>query len=116
MIYNATDLLLWGLVVHLFCDWILQNDWMAKNKTSLYHPAAWIHGGIHGLGMLLIFPVLPAIILGLSHMLIDLRVIMVLWRQLFRQTQEGVFAIHVAIWGDQVVHISIIAFIAWALK
>ena len=26
--------MVWGLVVHLICDWPLQNDWMATHKAS----------------------------------------------------------------------------------
>ena len=29
-----------GLVAHLAADWVLQNDWMVRNKLSLRHPAA----------------------------------------------------------------------------
>ena len=38
-----------GLVAHLVADWILQNDWMALNKTKLWHPAGYVHAGIHAL-------------------------------------------------------------------
>ena len=40
-----------GLVAHLVADWILQNDWMARNKMKLSHPAAWVHSTIQGLGL-----------------------------------------------------------------
>lgn len=109
---DKTELLIWGIVIHLICDWLLQNDWMAKNKVNLRHPAGYIHGGIHGLGTVLIFPPVYAIMIGVSHWLIDLRFIMVWWRSFFRQTTDGVFAIPVAIWGDQVIHIAIIATMA----
>ena len=33
-----------ALVAHLVADWLLQNDWMAHQKTSLSHSAAWVHG------------------------------------------------------------------------
>jgi hypothetical protein len=36
-----------GWVAHLVADWLLQNNWMAKNKSSLVHPAAWVHALIH---------------------------------------------------------------------
>ena len=106
---HATSLLLWGIVIHLFCDWLLQNDWMARNKTNLKHPAAWIHSGIHLIGLLLVFPWWAALALGLSHLLIDSRVPLAAWRTFFRQTRTGLVAMHVAMWSDQVAHITMLA-------
>lgn len=108
----GTQLLVWGIVIHLFCDWILQNDWMAKYKSSLLHPAAWIHSGIHLMGLLFIFPVWMAISIAVTHLLIDTRVPLVWWRSFYRQTTEGPVALHVALWGDQVAHISVLAIAA----
>lgn len=31
---HATTLLVWGIVVHLVVDWLLQNDWMARHKAK----------------------------------------------------------------------------------
>ena len=109
---DKTDLLIWGVVIHLICDWLLQNEWIAKNKTNLHHPAGYLHGAIHAAGMTLVFPISAALVIGLTHWLIDLRFIMTWWRSFYRQTISGVFALPVAIWGDQVVHIAIIAAIA----
>lgn len=36
---NSTELLLWGTTLHLIIDWLLQNEWMAVNKTQVRHPA-----------------------------------------------------------------------------
>jgi len=108
----ATTLLLWGLVVHLFCDWLLQNDWMASHKASLKHPAAWIHSGIHLAGLLLIFPPLAALIVAITHLLIDTRLPLIAWRNILRQTRTGPAALHVAMWGDQVAHITVLALAA----
>lgn len=108
----ASDLIVYGIVIHLVCDWLLQNEWMALNKTNLTRPAAWVHGGIHFAGMLLIFAPWPALALALVHMLIDTRVPLTWWRRVFRQTDTGDVALHVAIWTDQVAHIAVIALIA----
>lgn len=108
----ATKLLLWGIAVHLFLDWIWQNDWMARNKSNLRHPAAYVHWGIHLVGLVFIFPVIPAIIIALIHLLIDTRVPLVWWRRVFRQTTTGDVALHVALWGDQVLHITVLAIVA----
>jgi hypothetical protein len=109
---TATKLLLWGIVIHLFCDWILQNDWMARNKSSLLHPAAWVHSGIHFIGIWLIFPTWVAILIFITHILIDTRVPLVWWRKFYRQTTEGPVALHVAFWSDQVSHITVLAIAA----
>jgi hypothetical protein len=31
---KSTDLLIWGVVVHLLIDWLGQNEWMAVNKAK----------------------------------------------------------------------------------
>ena len=108
----GTQLLVWGIVVHLFCDWILQNDWMAVNKSDLLHPASWYHSGIHFLGLLLIFQWWVALAIAITHWLIDSRVPLVWWRKFYKQTTEGSVALHVAIWGDQVAHVTILALAA----
>ena len=127
---HATSLLIWGIVIHLFCDWILQNDWQARNKANyvpwppkqkhegdgpillIPHPAAWVHAGIHLLGLLLIFPWWMAGLIAISHLLIDTRIPLVWWRKFYRQTTEGPAALHVQIWSDQVCHITVLAIAA----
>lgn len=109
---NSTELLVWGIVGHLVCDWLFQNDWMANNKANVKHPAGYVHGAIHIIGMLLVFPVWIAVLIGITHWVIDLRFIMAKYRKLMRQTIDGPYAIPVALWGDQVVHIVIIAVFA----
>lgn len=100
-----SDLLLMGIVAHLVADWLLQNDWMARNKASLRHPAAWVHGGIHFALMLLVFSPPVALVVATTHMLLDTRRPLAWWRRVFRQTREGDVALHVALWGDQVAHV-----------
>lgn len=115
---------------HLFADWILQNDYMARNKANyvpfpsrpnhegdgplllIPHPAAWVHSGIHLVGLLFIFPWWMAVLIAISHLLIDLRFPLVWWRKFYKQTVTGDVALHVAIWGDQVAHITILAIAA----
>jgi len=123
---SATDYALWGIIVHLVCDWLLQNHWQANNKASLSHPAAWIHSGIHTIGLLLVFPPLVALIIGLLHLFIDTRIPLNWWRRVYRQTRimpipidtiarmvatqaHNNIALHVSMWGDQVLHIAVIA-------
>jgi hypothetical protein len=107
----TTNLLLWGLVAHLFDDWFLQNDWMAKYKTSLRHPAAWVHSGIHLIALLFVFPPVVALALAVSHLLIDTRVPLAWWRRFYRQTSDPANPVFVpfAMWQDQAAHILCLA-------
>lgn len=98
-----------ALVMHIIGDWILQNDWMAANKPNLRHPAAWIHGAVHGGLLSLVFGLTGGIIVGLLHILIDTRIPFRWWQKTFRMTSEGPAALHVQIWTDQVLHILCIA-------
>ena len=111
---NPTQLLLWGLVAHLVCDWFFQNEWQAVNKTSLRHPAAWVHSGIHLVGLLLVFPPAWALLLALTHLLIDTRKPLQWWGRMMRQTQDPAnpVTIHLAFWRDQVAHIACLAAVA----
>lgn len=124
---SASDLLLWGIVLHLIADWLLQNDWMAENKQSPLHPAAWVHAGIHGCLFALIFG-WAAFPLTVAHLLIDTRVPVIWWSQFIRQTPSTIFMVSnpktkkqvalmdvgtvVRIWVDQVFHIACVAVVA----
>ena len=110
----AAELIIYGIVVHLFVDWLLQNEWMAVNKVSLKHLAAWAHSGLHFIGALLVFPLPFALIIGVTHLLIDTRKPLIWWRRVYRQTADAAnpASLHVAIWTDQVAHITVIALVA----
>jgi len=124
---STSDLLVWGIVLHLIADWPLQNDWMAKHKQSLLHPAAWVHGWIHFFALVWIFA-WAAIPLALVHMIVDTRKPVVWWSKLIRQTQpehrsfyqrwnsleiEEIpvydVGLEVRFWTDQVFHIACLA-------
>ena len=98
-----------ALIAHLVGDWLLQNDWMARNKANLAHPAAWVHGAIHGVLLALALGWLGGVVLAILHVLTDTRLPQRWWARVFRQTTDGPSALHVAIWGDQVDHIAMIA-------
>lgn len=100
-----------ALIMHLIGDWLLQNHWMAENKTNLRHPAAWVHGAIHMALLAFVFGPVGAVVLGLIHMLVDTRAPLNWWRRTFRMTMEGPYAQPVATWADQVLHIVCLA--AW---
>lgn len=85
---DATGLLAWGVVAHLIADWPLQNDWMAKHKASLRHPAGYVHAGIHGALLAVVFGWV-AVPLAVAHLLIDTRKPVAWFSRLVRQTQPG---------------------------
>lgn len=138
---QATDFLIWGIVVHLVIDWLAQNEWMAVNKAKRReywkqmqgggehgpftrwwdrHPAAYVHAGLHGAAQLLVFPWPAALAIGVTHLLIDTRAPVAWWSKLIGQTQPtpatpsplmDIGAV-VRIWADQVWHIGVIAVLA----
>lgn len=112
---RATDLFIWGYVAHLVADAMLQNEWMAVNKVSLKHPASWVHSGIHFAALLFVFPLWAALLLAVSHLLIDTRVPLQLWRRFYRQTSDPANPAFIAfaMWQDQSAHILALAVAAW---
>jgi len=100
-----------GFIAHLIADWLLQNDWMAKNKTSLRHPAGWIHAAIQAVLLGLALGWQAGLVLGALHLLVDTRVPLDWWQKVFRQTTEGPITVTLNAWADQVIHIVAIA--AW---
>jgi len=100
-----------GLVAHLVADWVLQNDWMALNKTSLRHPAAWVHAGIQGVCLGMALGWLAGVVLGFIHLLIDTRLPVAWWIRVFKKSSNAPDAGLIAVWLDQTLHIVCIA--AW---
>jgi hypothetical protein len=98
-----------GFIAHLIADWLLQNDWMAKHKTSLTHPAAWTHAGIQAVALGLALGWQAGLILGIVHILVDTRLLLRCWQRVYKQTTEEPAGLHVSIWADQVVHLAAIA-------
>ena len=111
------DLFVQALMVHLVGDWILQSDRVARLKTDLRQPAAWQHSGIHALGLLLVFPPAVALLVALSHLLIDTRRPLLWLRQVLGQQPEGDRGRNFEIWQDQVVHLLVLFMAAaWVSK
>lgn len=123
---SISDLLVWGIVLHLIADWPLQNDWMAKNKMNrrvralrhgdgittpphLYqppdrwwdrHPASFSHAGIHLVCLSLVFG-WAAIPLAVVHLIIDTRTPVVRWSKLIGQTQPKADLVDVGYTGGE---------------
>jgi hypothetical protein len=106
---QATNLLLWGIIVHLVADWLLQNNWMALYKSDLRHAAAWVHSGIHTLGLYLVFSWPIALFIGVTHLLIDTRRPLLWWMRVVKQVPQDERLPIVEIWLDQVMHITVLA-------
>ena len=102
-----------GFVAHLVADWILQNDWMALNKTSLRHPAAWVHAGIHALCLGFALGPVGGAVLAFVHLLIDTRVPVDWWIRVFKKSGQAPEAGLIAIGLDQTLHIVCIALWVW---
>ena len=101
----ATICMVWGFVIHVFTDWLVQTDWMAQNKASLKHAASWAHGFSFFPLFLIIFPWYIAFLLSLSHVLIDTRV-PVKW---FFKVAKKTDLFWLVICVDQALHIALIA-------
>lgn len=112
---DATVQLVWSIVVHLVADWLLQNDWMANYKIDLRHPAAWVHSGIHTVGMCLVFAWPVALLIGLTHLLIDTRKPLLWWMRVIKRIPKDVRFPIVEVWLDQVMHITVLAVVVLAL-
>jgi hypothetical protein len=112
---TATILLVWSIVVHLIADWLFQNDWMALHKVDLHHPAAWVHSGIHALGLCLVFAWPVALLIGLTHLLIDTRKPLLWWMRVIKQMPKDARFPILEIWLDQVMHITALAVVVLAL-
>ena len=98
-----------GLIANLVADWLLQNDWMAKHKVDIRHPAAWTHAAIHAVLLSLALGWQAGLVLALTHMLVDTRGPATWWHKVFRQTTEGPYALVVKVGVDQVLHVAAIA-------
>ncbi|MFN2139963.1 MAG: DUF3307 domain-containing protein [Candidatus Promineifilaceae bacterium] len=103
------DVLAWALFIHMFVDLPLQTEWMALNKTNLRHPAAYVHSGLHTLGLLFVFPWWLALSVGISHLLIDTRRPVAWWVEHIKHMPYStpMFA-DIEMWLDQVFHIVMI--------
>lgn len=100
-----------GLVAHLIADWLLQNDWMARNKHNLRHPAGWVHAVIYGVALGLAVGWLGGLVLGTLHLIIDTGDPVGWWVKHFKRCEGAPHAMLIKVCTDQVLHITLIG--AW---
>jgi len=98
-----------AVVAHLVADWLLQNDWMARNKVHLTHPAAWVHAAIHALCLTWALGWQGGVVLAFVHLLIDTRGPLQWWTRVYKKCEKAPEAALISIWTDQVLHIVTIA-------
>ncbi|MGA2505456.1 MAG: DUF3307 domain-containing protein, partial [Anaerolineales bacterium] len=93
-------------------DWLLQNEWMAKNKTSLRHPAGYVHGLIYMICLMGVYPFWAALIVSITHILIDTRKPLQWWRRIFKRTPNAEEGSQISLGEDQALHLVILAVMA----
>jgi len=111
----------WLLVAHLIADWLLQNDWMARNKQRCWlNLAIFVHCTIYTVVLVGAFALglrgvsienqlgFAAIIL-VSHWLIDAGDWATQWMLWMRQSQTA----SVRMMVDQTMHVLVIAALTW---
>jgi hypothetical protein len=105
-----TSTFVWAMMVHLVADWLFQTEWMVANKSNVMHVAAWVHSGIHALGLLLVLPWYLALGVGITHLLIDTRILVNWWMTTIKGVPKSspTFG-QVELWVDQVFHLTILA-------
>ena len=102
-------------MAHAVADWLLQNSWMAANKTNLRHPAGWVHAGIHAvcLGIALNWP--AGVVLGATHLILDTRRPLDWWVTWFKKSDTSPLASQIRLWTDQATHLVCLgAWVLWA--
>ncbi len=106
-----------ALIAHLVADWLLQNDWMARNKKDLRHPAAWVHAAIYGLLLGVALGWLGGLVLGTLHVVIDTGWPVNWWLRAVKKCERAPQIDLIRVGTDQAVHVALIAgWIALALS
>ena len=111
----------WLVIGHLVGDWVLQNDWMAKGKTTgLVNCAGLTHFALYTTTVLVVLwlsgwrhrPAINFLAIGLgvfaTHWLIDAGRLAERWMHLYRQSDIEVVRLMV----DQTLHLLVLAGIA----
>jgi Protein of unknown function (DUF3307) len=114
------NLVSWLLIGHLVGDWLLQNDWMARGKKQgLITAAGMTHFVIYTVVLMTtvvialsnlspVSLIVTALVIFVSHWLIDATNVVDVWMQLLRQTDIPMVRIMV----DQSFHLIVLAAVA----
>ena len=62
--------------------------------------------------MLVIFPPVAALALGVAHLLIDTRRPLAWWNRVYQRVPDDAQGWHIAMWSDQVLHLAVLALAA----
>lgn len=110
----------WLILGHLVGDWMLQNDWMARNKClGLSRTALLVHCAIYTATVVAVIGLadgdygftqllMSSWVVFLSHWLIDGLQLARHWRKLMRQSDLA----FVQIMSDQTLHVGVLAVLA----
>ena len=86
---NMSTALIFGFIFHLIGDYLLQNDWMAQNKTKNWFPCL-VHCFLYTLPFLSIFSFSPLIfIVFITHYFIDRYRLAQYWIRLVNWKWDG---------------------------
>lgn len=82
------EIIVLGLVFHFVGDYLLQNDWMAVNKTKSFLPA-FIHATIYSLPFLLLVSFEYWLVIYITHFFIDRYRLAIYWVKLINNNWES---------------------------
>lgn len=98
-----------ALLAHLVADWLLQTEWMARNKKDLRHPAGWVHAGFYGLLMGLALGWMGGVVLGALHAVTDTGWPVNWWIRVIKKCERAPHIDVIRIGADQALHLVVIA-------
>lgn len=115
------DIFTWLLMGHLIGDWLLQNDWMARNKRqSLFTLAGMVHFTIYTATIIgvvwlsglrekgLAFYIIAGLIIFVSHWLVDATNVVQGWMRFYRQSNLAIMRVMV----DQTLHLIVLVWLS----
>jgi succinate dehydrogenase/fumarate reductase cytochrome b subunit len=95
--------------------------WFTWWPTGCSKPSGWrftnliYDSAIHTVGLLLVFPWPVALLIGISHLLIDTRKPLIWWLRFVKRMPRSSNHQNIEVWVDQVMHITVLALVALVL-
>lgn len=90
---TPTELFVWAFVAHLAADWLFQTEWMVIHKVNLRYPAGYVHTAIYVLFMALVFPLPITALIGVTHLLVETRVLVRWWMRVVKRVAVAALAL-----------------------